>query len=533
MSYAAFWIEILSLSMFFTALTMAVSARAKGLKSWLVLAPNAFVFFALCAPAAGAAFLKFKLDLPESYFAYATSLLAACVVGSIILQRAGAHRPAGISRASARWRIGPLAIGTLICLIVLVMTIWNMDLEARHRSEAVRARAGELLLSVAPPNVPDSQNAAILYASVFKTMSSDPLLHGSDSVLMLDFPPDPHDRRVAQALTTESANLGLLRDAASLKVCRFDHDYSAPSIEMRLIELNQMREAANVLRLDVAHELALGHAQRAMEDVSAIFAMSRATSQSPYLISGLVAIGIDSIGIQALEYAMPHVQVVADLAPLHVQDWETPSRIVQRTWRSEQACGMSMFADVGGGRRTLATLRSDSGPAKEVSIADRLEDLPFRLFLLDNEERGYERLMERYYEMMNLPYYQASVGLQSDDFGRIAHRGIMTAIVAPAYGRICLTTAKYEARHSAALVGIAIARYQFDHATLPDTLDALVPQYLAQIPTDPFDGHLLRYRKTSDDWRVYSIGPNNRDDGGTPYDPTTHSGNLSFVVKNR
>ena len=41
-----------------------------------------------------------------------------------------------------------------------------------------------------------------------------------------------------------------------------------------------------------------------------------------------------------------------------------------------------------------------------------------------------------------------------------------------------------------------------------------MPRYLDTIPTDPFDGHSLRYRLKDGGAVVYSIGPNLRDDGG-------------------
>lgn len=38
--------------------------------------------------------------------------------------------------------------------------------------------------------------------------------------------------------------------------------------------------------------------------------------------------------------------------------------------------------------------------------------------------------------------------------------------------------------------------------------------YLAAPPTDPFDGNPLRYRAESDRVTIYSVGPDQRDDGG-------------------
>lgn len=48
----------------------------------------------------------------------------------------------------------------------------------------------------------------------------------------------------------------------------------------------------------------------------------------------------------------------------------------------------------------------------------------------------------------------------------------------------------------------------------PDTLASLSPNFLPAIPTDPFDGKPLRYRKKGSGYQLYSIGKNMQDDGG-------------------
>jgi hypothetical protein len=74
-----------------------------------------------------------------------------------------------------------------------------------------------------------------------------------------------------------------------------------------------------------------------------------------------------------------------------------------------------------------------------------------------------------------------------------------------------------DARTRVALASTAAAteRYRLAHAQWPESLDALVPAYLERVPTDPYSKRPLRYRLTDDGGCViYSIGPNQRDDGG-------------------
>lgn len=63
-------------------------------------------------------------------------------------------------------------------------------------------------------------------------------------------------------------------------------------------------------------------------------------------------------------------------------------------------------------------------------------------------------------------------------------------------------------------VAVAVERFRRDRGVLPGALSDLVPQYLADIPTDPFSGHPLVFRPAAGAYTIYSVGPNQNDDGG-------------------
>ena len=64
---------------------------------------------------------------------------------------------------------------------------------------------------------------------------------------------------------------------------------------------------------------------------------------------------------------------------------------------------------------------------------------------------------------------------------------------------------------------LAIRAYAADHANeLPTTLDALVPTYLASVPTDPLapGAPRLHYHPTAPDPILYSVGEDATDNAG-------------------
>jgi hypothetical protein len=62
--------------------------------------------------------------------------------------------------------------------------------------------------------------------------------------------------------------------------------------------------------------------------------------------------------------------------------------------------------------------------------------------------------------------------------------------------------------------GRCVGVYRKTQGAWPSSLDALVPEYLTNVPLDPFDGKPLRFRKLPDGIVIYSIGLDKQDDGG-------------------
>lgn len=64
----------------------------------------------------------------------------------------------------------------------------------------------------------------------------------------------------------------------------------------------------------------------------------------------------------------------------------------------------------------------------------------------------------------------------------------------------------WEAELRATIVVCALRSYIAAHGKPPEQLSELVPEFLSAVPTDPFDGKPLRYRREGDVWVVWSVG---------------------------
>jgi hypothetical protein len=67
-------------------------------------------------------------------------------------------------------------------------------------------------------------------------------------------------------------------------------------------------------------------------------------------------------------------------------------------------------------------------------------------------------------------------------------------------------------------VGIACERFRSKHGRWPDTLNQLVPEFMDELPIDPFDGKPIKATRTKEGFTVYSSGYDGKDDGGTLHD---------------
>jgi hypothetical protein len=98
----------------------------------------------------------------------------------------------------------------------------------------------------------------------------------------------------------------------------------------------------------------------------------------------------------------------------------------------------------------------------------------------------------------------------SDRAGRL-----LIALLVPAFQKVAEAADRVEQMHRNALILTALAAYHADEKKYPKALDELVPKYLKRVPDDVFNGKELIYCRVDTGYLLYSVGPNEKDDGGT------------------
>jgi hypothetical protein len=129
-----------------------------------------------------------------------------------------------------------------------------------------------------------------------------------------------------------------------------------------------------------------------------------------------------------------------------------------------------------------------------------------RRTIIDN----YTRYMDVQIENARRPFNAAKKPLPSLN-------DPLSNIFAGPFNRASTNYARNDAGNALWLVSLALRAYRLENGAYPAQLKELVPRYLKQVPADPFGGgEALRYKRTGNEYLLYSIGPDGSDNGGRP-----------------
>ena len=95
------------------------------------------------------------------------------------------------------------------------------------------------------------------------------------------------------------------------------------------------------------------------------------------------------------------------------------------------------------------------------------------------------------------------------------YRFFLLQMLMPAVDRASDIAYRGRALHQATVTVLALKQWRLEKNEYPANLDELVTAgYLKELPMDPYTDKPLIYKKTDDNFTLYSVGPNFKDDGG-------------------
>jgi len=98
---------------------------------------------------------------------------------------------------------------------------------------------------------------------------------------------------------------------------------------------------------------------------------------------------------------------------------------------------------------------------------------------------------------------------------QLTGRNFLIRLTVPAFEKVFEISSRLKTEVEATTTIIALLRYKQDKGQYPQNLDELKQAgYIKEIPIDPFSDKPLVYKKTDENFILYSVGLNFKDDGG-------------------
>jgi hypothetical protein len=341
---------------------------------------------------------------------------------------------------------------------------------------------------------------------------------------------------ILSALAFADPVLEELRTASQRPYSRFNirYDQDDPAAIL-LPHLGVLKGWCVLLKMRATAELTLGRTDDAFEDIMMMFRLTRALRTEPIVISQLVrnaqvAIAMQPLGIGLADHQWSEKQLQAFQQEFGGLDLLAD---MQRALQSERGFfggGIYDFVRTGGPGYSVAfDFSEDSNrqrwPVDWLYLGMVLA--PRGWLYLD--QRNYHRLFQELLApMIDASRHRVSPALEAD-----AQQGLdkefnvslanlffghkfLCKLLLPALPKLAQRAANAQEGVDMAVLACALERYRLARGQFPETLDALMPQFVTQVPHDIINGEPLHYRRTDDgQFQIYSVGWNGKDDGGT------------------
>jgi hypothetical protein len=307
------------------------------------------------------------------------------------------------------------------------------------------------------------------------------------------------------------------RQLADRPYGRYPIDYTGDWLATLLPQVQEAREVANLLSHDVLRRAQNGDLDGALRSARAILNAARSIGDEPFLISQLVRIAIRTIAFHKTERVLAQGEVSADLLADFqklLEDEEAQPLLLFAT-RGERAGGQVLVEQLKEGKVTLSQLSGGPAATKYKLGPVDLEKLlaPFIMGSISGNQAALLRYMTRAVEIAKKPVEEQAELLKELE-ASARSEPVLVRLLAPAVAKTGEAFRRSSAEVRCLIVVVAAERYRLAHGRWPESLEALVPEFLSKVPTDPYDGKPLRLRRLADRLVIYSVGPDGKDDGG-------------------
>lgn len=392
------------------------------------------------------------------------------------------------------------------------------------------------------PDVPRERNAAWVYIEAINRYAELPpeLNEVFDYAASKCWPED-------NAKLTEYLSADANREAIALvdRASRMEKhvmpsfgDPKASVIAVLLPNLSHYRFLAKLVVADGHRLEARGQFDEALERYLSILRMGEHLADGVILIESLVGQAVWTLANQAItNLALHHDHTSAFLSRLSARLEERALHVptIERGLEGESAIGPGVVDEICASPfRPTYVIPAFAGGGSPANVGasvvaaqqrDGWARLEMRVGQLLYPDRTVKKHMKTYFDAARR---RARAGSREPDaraFNEdryvneaIPKWDVFSRTLLPALGRAQDHSERTRANAALTRAAVMLRRYALAHEGRPpvklsDAVDEKPELYL-----DPFSGEPLIFRPTTDGWLLYSIGPNQKDDGGQPGD---------------
>lgn len=533
MGFLLLWTENLAFWLLLAAFTLALASRARSrLLRWGILllgigAPVA----TLTAATVLLGTLEAQPNLQIGLFVPLLLLVLSLLTGEVLLIAWGPRRRTDPLQIAQIWPLGMLSLLIVGTALAHLVTFTTLDLAVRQQMDVWRAEARMQAQSLTSPPLASHDNAAVLYQAAFDGGLLDPKPEAYEAWLSGLSSSDgtfrPDDPAFRDYLNQIAPLLRLVREGTERPGCDFGRDWSRPLMMSSswLTDAQTLRTLARDLVLEAHARAADGNLRGALQNLVAVRRLAVHAGEEASTLALLVSFALNGQATLTLQQILQQYPVTSeDLSVL--QDWRPlpTTRQVQRALRMEEAFGVMTFCQVADWRDMDAIqepLGLNGWPPNISPV--------YRVFLLSQDLEIYRQFMMHWQTVATKPFAEReSLARRLSSRTTSGPIGLMTRLLLPAFGSVYQAATRCEAHQRLCFVALACQRYRLRHGDYPATLDDLREDPAFYIPRDPYDNQPVRIRPRDGGVSLYCVGPDLKDDGGTPIADEQAPGDIVF-----
>jgi len=419
----------------------------------------------------------------------------------------------------------------IIILFFIVYVVWFMSGKPVITTDYVAE-----LNRINRPVTDESLNAAPLYHEAAEGYSKLP----EDISLLLrkkywEFTPE-QKQLVAKWLTDNQETLELVisgtrRPYYWRKYTNRHKQNTSEMLSVLLPDLNKFRNLARALSCRARLRAEQGRYEDAFNDLKSCYRFGRHLKGDGFLAEQLLACSIEMVATQTLRDILSEQRIdAAGLAALQ-KDYE--QMIADENFVIGLAAEKMSLLDeiqrcftadgIGGGHLYIKRIR-DIADLFDWSDTDSWLMMNFvRVLFTHPNKQQTLTAASKFYDYVREATFKTPerIRIEQIDIDQELHRvtsgNVLLSIFLPSFERIIEYSYQNKADVQATLSIIAILRYNQDTGGYPEHLEQLIADaYLKELPMDPYTDKPLVYRRTAEDFILYSLGHNFGDDGGKP-----------------